>query len=611
MKFYYYNSDKEPLDAEKREVDLTQDQSIAKSLLTNGLKQKFLSSSRILSRANNPIKMVLANRNLLSVGVDYFALFPEYGFEVQSISSGTKEQLGILINFSSKFFVIPEAQKIYEKGVSLKGLYLLMLDDWADKSCSPEFRYKLAGVVNYIEDGYAYLSDSRADKILLSDARIEASLRSFSLLGQLLLGASHPKFMKDLDAKLYSISGAKSQKERLEKLLNFSDLQGEISCCEGLSAKIEQKMTQINESTGLGNYQKASPPECSLSPGGVHTVPWPVDAAINTHGPFDAGSFDKKTAKIALIFPIQYKGRVDSFAAQLRDGVVSNSSNAPYKQGFTRKYRLTSLNFDFYPIGNSGPKSEAYRNAALLAARAQVDSAIVVVSEEDKSLHGADSPYYVTKATLLSQGVPTQMVRIETLQNDRSLPWSLNNIALSLYAKLGGIPWALSVRQRLTHEIIIGIGSTSIGFDRISNRERLVGITTVFAGDGKYLLGNATKEVNISDYKDALLDSLRSNISELSKRYGWQKNDHIRIIFHQSFKKYRNEEAEAVKELAGSLTDYDIEFALVHIGDDHGWRIFDPSFSGVKSYQELKGEMVAPRGMIVAINSHVRLLVVV
>lgn len=603
-----YNSNVNPIDAEEKEFDLTIHPDIAKSLIANALKKKFVSANRAISKASNPIKFALTNKNLLSVGTEYFAIFPEYGFEVQSIASGDMEYLGILINFSSKFSIIPEIQSIYEKGISLKGLYLLMSDELADKTCSPEFRYKLAGSVDYIDDGYAYLLDSRVDKILLADAKIEANFKSFSSLGQSLLGSSYPRFMKDLDVKLHSVSGAKNQKERLEKLFNFADLQGEIVCCNGLSAQIERKLTPIYESAGLGNYQKASTPECSLSPGGTHTVSWPVDAAINTHGPFDAASFDKKTAKIALIFPEQYKGRVDSFAAQLRDGVVSNSHNAPYKQGFIRKYRLTDLKFEFYSVDSALSKAEAYRNAALLAARGGVDSAIVVVSENDKSLYGAESPYFATKATLLSQGVPTQMVRIETLQNTRSLPWSLNNIALSLYAKLGGIPWALSVRQRLTHEIIIGIGSTFIGFDRISNRERLVGITTVFAGDGKYLLGNATREVNLSDYTEALLGTLRTNISELSKRFGWQKGDHLRIIFHQSFKKYRNEEAAAVKGLAAGFADYDIEFALVHIGDDHGWRIFDPNGSGVKVFQETKGEMVAPRGMIVAINPFTRLL---
>ena len=603
-----YTSEIEPLDAEKREIDLTQNQFIAQSLLTNALKQKFISSNRTISKASNPIKFVLTKRNLLSLGTEYFAIFPEYGFEVQSIVSGNTEQLGILINFSSKFSIIPEAQKIYEKDISLNGLYLLMQDEFADKTCFAAFRYKLAGLVTYIKDGYAYLTDSCVNRILLAEAKIEASRKSFSMLGLHLLGSKYSKFIKNLDASLYSVSGAKKQKERLEKLFDFDDLQGEIACCDGLSAKIERKLTKIYESAGLGNYQKASPPQCSLSPGGAHTVSWPVDSEINTHGPFDAGSFDKKTAKIALIFPEQYKGRVDSFAARLRDGVVSNNHNSPYKQGFTRKYRLTALDFDFYTIAANLPKAEAYRNAALLAARAGVDSAIVVVSEDDKSLHGADSPYFVTKATLLSQGVPTQMVRIETLQDTPSLPWSLNNIALSLYAKLGGVPWALSVRQRFTHEIIIGIGSTSIGFDRISNRERLVGITTVFAGDGKYLLGNATKEVSLSDYKEALLESLKSNIFELSRRYGWQNGDHLRVIFHQSFKRYRNEEAEAVKELASSLADYNIEFALVHIGEDHGWRIFDPNGSGVKSSQETRGEMVAPRGVIVALNPFTRLL---
>ena len=38
----------------------------------------------------------------------------------------------------------------------------------------------------------------------------------------------------------------------------------------------------------------------------------------------------------------------------------------------------------------------------------------------------------------------------------------LSNIALASYAKLGGTPWHLRVNNPMAHELVVGLGSTSI-----------------------------------------------------------------------------------------------------------------------------------------------------
>jgi len=186
--------------------------------------------------------------------------------------------------------------------------------------------------------------------------------------------------------------------------------------------------------------------------------------------------------------------------------------------------------------------------------------------------------------------------------------YTLNNLALSLYAKLGGIPWTLSVQQRLVHEIIVGIGSTRVGFDRLSERERLVGITTVFSGDGSYLLGNATTEASSEEYKSRLLESLRSTIAELRRRFGWQRGDKLRIIFHQSFKRYKETEAAAVTDLIAELDEFDVEFAFVQVSSDHDWKLFDENVQGVKYRNGMKGSTVPDRGVIVPLGPRAALV---
>lgn len=169
---------------------------------------------------------------------------------------------------------------------------------------------------------------------------------------------------------------------------------------------------------------------------------------------------------------------------------------------------------------------------------------MAVIREQHRELPDAGNPYYTTKARLMAQGVPVQLVEIETVRQ-RRIEYILNNLSLAMYAKLGGIPWTLAPNPDLVHEIIVGIGSARLTDSRRGAGERVIGITTVFSGDGQYLLANNTHEVSSGQYLDALTQSLKETVAELRSRFGWKPKDRVRFIFHQSFKKYKDVEAEA------------------------------------------------------------------
>jgi hypothetical protein len=50
--------------------------------------------------------------------------------------------------------------------------------------------------------------------------------------------------------------------------------------------------------------------------------------------------------------------------------------------------------------------------------------------------------------------------------------------------------------------------------------EKVIGITTVFSGDGQYLLANNTQEVSAEQYLEALTGSLQETVAELRSRFG-------------------------------------------------------------------------------------------
>lgn len=597
-----------PTPGDPETFGVTAHHGIANALARNALLRRFIQQARNIS-GFVPVSFVRDKNLLKGKAADIFAVYPEYSFNVRPLAPDEGEMInGILINVDARYFIKLTAAELHAQGVPLMGLYLQMVKDDGDPRILAMFSRKLAGRVTQIVGDTAILEDARVPRLALTSAFIEPRAKAFEQIGRHLLGSAYEAFQRELQQRQYEVSAADRQLKRLRDMVEFPDLRGDLPACEGLSIRLHGRLSQIRRGLGVGHARHLTPPQCSLRPGGSITVDWPVDPGIETNGPFDADSFEKKKAKVALIFPRQFQGNVDTFAAQLRDGVPTDGKNRTFTQGMVRKFRLKSLEFVSVPVTVNANRGQSYREAALEAARASVDAALVVVTEEDRKLTGANSPYYICKATLMSQGIPAQMVRIQTVLQ-RRVAYILNNIALALYAKLNGIPWVLSVQQRLVHEIIIGIGSTRIGSDRLSEQERLIGITTVFSGDGNYLLGNATGEVIADGYQNALLSSLHTNISDLRRRFGWQKGDRLRIIFHQSFKRYKDREAAAVKAFVSELTDFAIEYAFVQVGDDHDWKLFEPTETGVKSYRGgKKGACVPARGQIVPLGPHAALV---
>lgn len=592
------------------EFDMCTDHSVANALARNALLRRFFSMGRHISGVR-PVKFVRDSANMVQGDAQsLFAIYPEYAFDIRPLAPQDGAFInGVLVNFNARLLIKPTVSELMERGLDPRGLYVLMQAEREDSYILPMFNRRLVGRIDRIDRGDAFLVDEREPQVPLAELHVEPSLKNFERIGRAILGRRYDAVHQQILPTLYKVSGAENQLQRIHQLLeSFKDLQGDLHCCAGLTVSLAGTLSTVPHGDQVGQFWKFSSPQCSLKPGGAITVPWPVDPKLNANGPFDSDAFSRKEPTIGIIYPETNKGNVEGFAAQLRDGVPSDGPYpSVFPQGMARKYRLRRLAYVQTPVQAGSDKAAAYKKASIEAAQQNLDLALVVITEEDKALVGPSSPYYTAKATLMSQGVPVQAVTMTTIR--RMNAYTLNNIALSLYAKLGGIPWTLSVQQRLVHEIIVGIGSARIGFDRLSERERLVGITTVFSGDGSYLLGNATTEASADEYQIRLLESLRGTLEELRRRFGWQAGDKLRVIFHQSFKRYKEVEAAAVADLVAELKEFDVEFAFVQVSSDHDWKLFDEASTGA-SYQKTKtkGAKVPERGIIVPLGPRAALV---
>jgi argonaute-like protein implicated in RNA metabolism and viral defense len=136
----------------------------------------------------------------------------------------------------------------------------------------------------------------------------------------------------------------------------------------------------------------------------------------------------------------------------------------------------------------------------------------------------------------------------------------------------------------------------------------MVGITTLFTSEGRYLLGNMSNAVPFEEYGKAVVEMLANAIERARTDMNWQKGDEVRLIFH-SFKPLKDTEADAVKAIAESLKDYHVDFAFLHVAQEHDTVLFDSDGIGVKSYSAgvrgedvMKGEYSPTRGTYLTLN---------
>lgn len=268
-----------------------------------------------------------------------------------------------------------------------------------------------------------------------------------------------------------------------------------------------------------------------------------AEKGFKDYGPYTKRTFDRNDPSVCVICTQHGKGRVEQFVRKFLKGIPGHKY---YSSGFEGKFSLGTSSV--HVITTTTNDVAGYRSAIETAIKKKSDEgskwdlALVQIQESFKKLDVNDNPYYVGKSLFFLHQVPVQDFTIELLrQNDYLLGYSMNNMALASYAKMGGVPWLLKSSPTLSHELVVGIGSAKVGIGRRVDKQRVMGITTVFSGDGSYLISNTSKAVSPDDYCDALSTVLSETIEKIKNRMNWQTGDTIRLIFHASVKKFNKD----------------------------------------------------------------------
>lgn len=376
-----------------------------------------------------------------------------------------------------------------------------------------------------------------------------------------------------------------------------------------------------SSSRSFPHIEDAPKPVYVFDQTGSKTNTW-HDKGLTEFGPYSAQVFTPNQPRIGIVCQQSMKGQVEQFIRKFVNGVVLPPPNGDYRRkktnyfekGLVRKFGLKNVQYEFFLAANGSV--DAYKKACKQAIEAhgsgqKLDLALVQIEEPFHDLPPQSNPYFACKVSFHTHQIPVQEFEIETTRRpDSQLIYVLNNMALATYAKLNGIPWLLKANPTIAHELVIGLGSADIGESRLGERERFVGITTVFSGDGNYYLSNLAKAVAMDEYRTALLDSLKATITKVRTEMNWQPKDTVRLVFHATFKKFSGDEVQSIKDLVSGLGDYDVEYAFLQMNEDHPYMLFDKSQTGVHDFDAngTKGAYAPTRGKYLELGNHEVLL---
>ncbi|WP_316191041.1 argonaute/piwi family protein [Bradyrhizobium sp. SZCCHNS2096] len=542
--------------------------------------------------------------------IGQFSVIPRFVLSAKTFEPvDGQSKLGVFINVDMQFDISAPLNELQSANVDLGGLHVVRRQPEPGKR-------RLVGRILRVDGDVTLLSEGTEGPSIGTDSiKLEGSKESVARCLTTILGLNRYRaLMSALDDEQASYLLGPDFDEVVSKLGALLS-KTKLPIALGHDATIGDRIVLANSDTAQTVYV-APPVDYVFDRTGAQSnaFAWP---GLSQFGPFDRTTFANKSPRLLVVFPTSTQGKVEAFLRAFRDGLGSNYRG--FAKGFRDIFGLVNLEFVMCPvqvhISDRSGSEAAYRSAieARLSAGEDVQGAIVVLFEEHSHLKGLQNPYLRTKALLLTLGIPTQEVRMPTVtQIAGSLQYTLQNFAVSVYAKLNGTPWTVNQDKAISDELVVGMGFAEFSGSRFEDRQRFVGITTVFSGDGTYLLGNVSKECTYADYPKMVRESMLSVLRELKTRNNWRSGDTVRVIFHAHRPLKRIDVGNIVFTCVREIgAEQNLQMAFVTVSHDHPFIIMDRAEKGERIKRDsniMKGEFAPIRGTIARIGRSTRLL---
>lgn len=580
---------------EQTELTLNRNYSAFLRLIRDGLIQAYANPNYRL--INLPeLKFIDTSKNLIAT-VDKrltgISIFPKYTIVPMFLGAGQNEILGVAVDVSTSLdLLLPLSQFSQELDVS--NLYGITKNI---RKLSNRINYSKnsrQGRITNIKNNEVSFSDN-PNVYNISDCYLEPTKVNRNYFVRYLVGNEFETVIRKIDQKIAeNVSGLGRYNGALLQLGYLKKL-NPIGCTEDLQFTTSDSLVDVG--TDFSERRYAERPLFIFDPAKSKKDTWHNRGLMN-FGPFDSAVFSKKNPTFIVLYPKSRQSEVNRFLTLFKNGDNSNYQHY-FKQGFVKKYQLNDVQFEFLSFDLDVQNiSDSYKDACLkaLVQGHNYDLAIIFIEERYHSPLFRSDPYLIAKSLFMSDGIPVQEIEFETLSKP-GLAYSLDNIGLACYAKMGGIPWTIASNSSVDHELVIGLGSSMVRDSKLSQISRSVGITAVFGSDGNYLFSNFSNEIDYDEYPKELTRSIKQIVSEVAERQAWAKGESLRLVVHQTFKKFKRNEVNSIKNAVSEIGDFSTEFSFVTVGHEHPLTLFD------LNQQDAKGSYIPERGSIVP-NRH-------
>jgi len=531
-----------------------------------------------------------------------FRIWPKYSLDARVMEVRTEAPfVGITVDLSTRWEIAADLEALQNAGIDLAGLFVVRREPDPDQR-------PLVGHISAVRAGKVELSESTVGAMTVdaTTVMLEGRRDAFARCLKQLLGSNYSRYEEHRDKRMGELLGGPPLLEEVKRVGQILS-QKPLEVAANLECSIGPPLSLRNTSE-YKSIVTARQLDYCFDPARSkrHRYAWP---GLETYGPFSRDTFARPNPRILVVFPQAAQGAVEKFTRSLRDGVPQQKG---YQAGFAKTFGLVNPRFDLVAVPPSTQPAPSYRKviADALAGSDLPDAAIVVVTDRDGDLPDRDNPYLHSKAMLLMAGVATQHARMSRITSSpTALQYILQNISIALYAKMKGVPWTVDHDLTIADELVIGIGTAELSETRIQERQRYVGITTVFRGDGNYLLGQLSRESAYSEYPEVLRDSTRDIIDEIKRRNGWQAGDTVRIVLHAARPPRNVDFALLMRDAVQAVgKEQHVEFAFVTVSHEHPFALFDTSQPGKQTPKGPKGAHAPDRGLIVQTAKYSRLI---
>jgi hypothetical protein len=168
---------------------------------------------------------------------------------------------------------------------------------------------------------------------------------------------------------------------------------------------------------------------------------------VKEHGPFTRLKSDVRAVYI-------YRDRDKMWVNDLVKGVTGESFDVNF-EGFQDTFDVDIKDDEIQVPNYSQENIELAVNEVLKIKSVSGDRPVLPIIIVDKF---DDKTYFDFKYRFLKEGLPLQAVTVDLIRKRGGLKWAASNIALQIFAKLGGQPW--KVKPSNENCIIFGIGQS-------------------------------------------------------------------------------------------------------------------------------------------------------